>query len=452
MFDPNIIKDEFLGLVGLRQTNDPDFPKLSQDLIYNGQNQLLNHPLLNIENISMNAKNFADYNYPAWSNATAYTTGQKVKIGQVIYEAIQDNTGQDPTTPDSPYWAVVDYLSEYLLDIFNTCSQDLVQDMLNLKRENKATKTLIQSMRFYDGAGSQNDKIMNMGRLVGVSFEMIYSQNVVSIIERIGLQLMGKSSAIKFYLFHSSQPKAIATFTISQTIAGGSFQWHNPASKIVLHSLNQAYDSGGLFFLLYDQNSLETMAVNRRMNFHLGPCAGCGPYNFQAYQRISRFLAIKAVHVEPQDRVTVDDDGNKTPDVDGVDMWNIDLTRMDLDTNWGLNFDVTTRCDITEFIVRQKDVFGDALKDAITVRLLEDMFNSTAKNGINSRTKELAQQALGPVNLGGSGLRDRAMYTLKRINFEITALDQVCMPCDKVNGVRRSSVGLQAHGNNLTGR
>lgn len=453
MFDPTIIQNEFLGLVGLRQTNDPDFPQLAPDLLYNGDNELLNHPLLNIENISMNAKNFSDYAYPAWSNVTNYKVGNKVKVDSVIYEAIQDNVGQDPTTIDSTYWIVVDYLSEYLLDIFNSEAKQLVQSLFDLKRDQKNTKSLIQTMRFYDGAGNLNDKILNQGKLVGVSFELVYTQNLVAIIERIGLQLTGSAADVPFYVYHSSQAKPIATFTVNQTGAWG-FQWHTPATKIKMHSLNNSYDSGGLFFIMYDQNNIGgRMAINRRMNFHLGPCAGCGPYNFIAYQRISRFLAMKAVQVDAVNRVRFDDEaGEFVADPNGVDMWSIDNTTLALDTNWGLNFDVTVRCDLTEFLVAQKDVFANALSDAITVRLLNDMINSTSKNGINTQTRTLAEKALGSISLGGGGLRDKATYSLKQINFEIAELDQVCMPCDKKGGIRVTSFGLQSHGNNLTGR
>jgi hypothetical protein len=446
MFDPTIIKNEFLGLVGFRQTNDPDFQKLAGNLIYTGQNTLINHPLINAENLEMTAKQFAEYNYPQWVNITPYIVGDRVKNLGIIYEAITNNTGQDPVT--SPLaWEVIDLFSLYLQDIIESTAEQVVNDMFNEKRESLKTKTLISSMRFYEGPGNLNDKILNTGKLVGVMIEMKHSQNLVNIIERIGLQLSGAANNIPIYIFHSSQPEAIQTILINQTVSNG-FQWHNPSAKIKLHNLNQAYDTGGYFFIMYDQNNIGgNMAINKRMNFHLQPCGSCSAYNHEAFTKITKFTSVRSCHVDLGDRVT-----NGALDPLGIDLWDIEKTKFDLDYNWGLNFDFTIRCDLTEFIVRQKDVFAYALRDNVIVRLLDNMVNSTRQNNIDTKVSQMAQIALSDQKLGGGGLRHEADESIDAINFEVSNLDSVCMPCAQEGGIKVKSFSLQHGRNNLTGR
>lgn len=444
MFDPKIIREEFMGLVGLRQTDNPSFSKLSDALLYTGDNQLLNHPLINAENIELLAKDFSSYDYPVWDDVTEFVTGDRVLESSIVYEATSDNVDSQPST--SPLsWKVINLVSLYLEDIFASSAESLITDMFNMKRDVERTKTLISSMRFYEGAGNLNDKIFNNGRLVGVMLELKHSQNLVAIVERIGTQFTVADDAIPIYIYHSSQPKPIQTIEFNQTVAGG-FQWTNPASKIKLHSLNQQYDAGGFFFIMYDQNNMGGgMAINKRMNFDVA-CQSCSTYNYNTFQRISKYLAVRACSVDPTVRVQ---DGEL--DINGIDMWNIEKTRFDYDVNYGLNFDFTVRCDITDFIVRQKDVFGDALRDKIFVNLLEVMVNSTRQNRIENTVGQMANNALASSKLGGGGAREKSEYTIKNIDFEISHLDSVCMPCRNDTGIKIKSFGLQTRGNNLTG-
>ncbi|SRR5258706_2141632 len=446
MFEPAIIRDEFMGLVGLRQTDNPEFAKLDSDLLYTGSNILVNHPLINVENIQMLAKDFSRYEYPIWDIDATYEIGDRTKIGTQVYEALQENTGQNPATPNSLFWKTVNLMSLFLEDIFKSTIETVVNDMFNLKRDVHRTKTLIQSLRFYEGAGNLNDKILNDGKLVGVMIELVHSQNLVAIVERIGTQFTAAGNGIPLYIYHSSQPKPILTIAFNQTVAGG-FQWTNPVDKIKLHALNDNYDANGYFFIMYNQNNMGGgMAINKRMNFNI-PCPSCSGYNYSTFQRISRYISIRAVSVDSYNRVT---DGVLDPD--GTDFWNVEKTRFDFDTNYGLNFDFTVRCDATDFLVRQKDVFSYAIRDNIIVRLLDLMVNSTRQTGMETKVAPMANIALSASSLGGGGLRERAERSIKNIDFELSTLDQVCMPCANDAGVKVKSFGLQSHGNNLTGR
>lgn len=436
MFDPKIIKQEFSNLVGFRQNNDPAYPAFAEELVYNGDNTLIEHPLINIENIASTAKNYAKVAYPVFSSATQYEKSVSVTYNNKTYQAITTPpVGTLPT--DVNFWQQIDPINIYLKDIVQSCSEDVVTDMLNAKRDVHRTKTLIQSMRFYEGAGSLQDRIINNGKLVGVRIDLLHSTNLVAIVERIGLQL-SSDSTITLYVFHSSQPEAITTIEFVHNVPGG-FKWITPAKKIALHNLNNQYDAGGSFYIMYNQNELSAQAINKRMDFHAPPCSWCSTYNVTTFAKFSKYLSVRAVHIDQTDRVDLDG----TPNIDGVGLFNTDKIKFDLSTNWGLNFDFTIRCDITDFIVRQKDIFADALKAGVIVRLLSGMVNSTRQNGIETIVAQKAQIELSDTKLGGGGMRQKYLDAIRSIDFELSALDQVCMPCNSGPGIKVRAMGLQ---------
>src|SRR5688572_13546332 len=102
MFDPALIKQGFTGLVGLRQNDNPNYSQLPSTLLYTGTNVLVDHPLINIENLDLCARNYAQYAYPTWAIGTTYgldspQTLVRVKYNNVFYRSKgAGNVGNQP--------------------------------------------------------------------------------------------------------------------------------------------------------------------------------------------------------------------------------------------------------------------------------------------------------------------------------------------------------------------
>jgi hypothetical protein len=422
MFDHNKIIEAFTPLVGMRQNNNPEFTQIPPSITYNGSNLLIDHPLLNIENIDMTARNYGKYQYPAYNPLTAYTTGVRVTYNDINYEAIDDSTGQQPdSSPD--YWQVLDLLSQFLTDIWASAAVDTVNNMFNIKRIAGQSKTLLSSMKAFEGAGTITDRIINEGNLVGISIKLLSKQNLLAVIDQIGIQLSAPVPNLKFYVYHSSQLEPIATITVNHT-KQTSFQWHNVNLK--LHYLSEEYDTDGLFFIMYDQNELgAAQAIKKQHNFHLPPCAYCNSYNVTAFNSYSKYVKINSVRVKAADR-NLDDDLN---------LWDITKTQTTPDNNNGMNFSITAKCDLTDFIVRQREVFQYAMRDVVTEKILEVMSSTTRQNVAQGKLDVLARNELMSQSAGGMGFRDKVKQQLKAIDFEISALDDLCMPCNKKSGL-----------------
>ncbi len=86
MFNVNTIKTAFSGMIGLRNTNDPDYPistltGASEYVYFNDY-----HPLITFENLYSIAPNYDAFDYSTWT-ATGYSTGSYVKYDRIVYKA-----------------------------------------------------------------------------------------------------------------------------------------------------------------------------------------------------------------------------------------------------------------------------------------------------------------------------------------------------------------------------
>lgn len=432
MYNRVTIENEFMGLVGLRQNQNPDFEALSSSLIYTGQNLLIQHPLLNIENLDMTSRNYGFYNFADYNALTSYSAGQRVRSAGIVYESlVNSNLGNTPAT-STTQWEQVNLLSLYLEDVFKNAIDETVQQVFRRKKLSRQTKTLLQNQRLSDGVGGFNDRVVNEGDLVGVQFYLKHRNNIKAVIERIGLQLTGPDT-LNMYVYHSSQVEPIATVAITHT-ATGSLQWHT--ANVEINFLSDSYDAGGAFFIMYDQNDLGTQAIRKRHNWHIKPCSYCNRRDIDYFNLYTQYLYLHTVRVKAVDRNAVV----------STNMWDIEKTEYVPDNNFGLNFEWTVQCDLTRFIVQHKQVFEYALRDMTIVKLLESMINSTRQNGLDEKVRTLARAELQSTHIGGMGLASKLEKQLDEVDFEISALDSTCMPCNKKTGLKIHAAGLSRNG------
>jgi hypothetical protein len=375
----------------------------------------------------MTARNYDKFNYSAYNAGTTYTIGQQVQDANIVYESLQNgNTGNAPAASPS-FWQVVNSFGQYLDELFRESASETVLEVMNRKKVRKETKTLLQNLRLTQGIGTYNDKIVNVGSLVGVEVKLRYNQNILAVINRIGLQFAADAT-FNIYIYHSSQIEPI--FTQAVTYTGiGSFNWVELNAK--LNYLTESYDAGGVFYVMYDQNDLAVQAVKKKHNFHLAPCGYCNKNEVNNFNIYSRYLQIRTVEVTSSNRNTDND----------IYLWDITKTKYVPDNNFGLNFEFTVKCDLTEFIIQQKNVFEYAYRDMLINRMLEQIANSTRQNNNEEKVSLKARAELQDKKVAGLGFSERLEKQLEAVDFELSRLDDVCMPCNDP-GLQYKSAGL----------
>lgn len=435
MYDIQRIQDEFMGLVGLRQSDNPEFDKLSDDIIKSSTNVLIQHPLLNIENLDMCARNYGDYTYDSYSAGSEYEQGDRIKDNGIVYESQEDdNIGQSLT--DTPWWLPISLLSLYLEDVFRNGIDDVVNKMVNEKKLRREAKQLLDNVILYEGQGSKNDLIVNDGSLVGFAIKLKYSRNLSAIVKRIGHQFSGIGD-FEIWVYHSSQvaePIAVIDITHDKP---ASFQW--TASTQKLKSIDDSYDAGGEFYFMYDQNLIPGQAVNknRRFGWDRRPCGTCSGLDLRMWNLYSKYMTIRAIKVPAANRVLPEGSDDSAPD----QLWDINLQQY-VDTNWGLNFELMVKCDLTDLLIQHKDTFAIALRDTITVKLMENLANSTRQNVAETKVAPKAMIALQDKAVGGGNLRADAERQIKTMDFEFSGFNDYCLPCNNATGLNYGAGGL----------
>ena len=426
MFDTATIKTNLITLAGLRQTDNPDYPQLDAGILYDGANLLIDHPLINIENIDLTARNYSLFNYAAYVALTTYATGNRVTYSSVVYESLADaNLGNQPDiNPLS--WKVINSISLYLEDRFKSAAVDVVNEVFTRKKIHRQSKTLLANMRLTEGVGGFNDIVVNTSSLVGIEIKLKYNQNIMAVINRIGMQINQANANLPMYLYHSSQQSAIATLNISYT-GTGSMLWTTVDTKLYFSSSDYV---GGVFYLMYDQDALTGAAIKKKHNCDKPPCAYCNRSDVDNYNLYSKYMIIRTVQVNSANR-------------NGVDLWDLSKTTYVPDNNFGLNFEFTIKCDLTDFIVQQKSVFAYAFRDAVTLNILRDIMYSTRENGTKEKLQLMARSELQDTKIGGLGMVERYEKQLEGVDFEMSDLDDVCLPCNTKSGMRVGTSGLR---------
>ena len=98
------IQDRLLHLIGWQQNYDTSQLKVSNTLTEteSGLYYQQAHPLLTLDNISSIAPDFRNTVYDEYSEEVAYSRGQIVTNGGLIYKAVRNSVGRKLT--DKYYW------------------------------------------------------------------------------------------------------------------------------------------------------------------------------------------------------------------------------------------------------------------------------------------------------------------------------------------------------------
>ena len=115
-------------------------------------------------------------------------------------------------------------------------------------------------------------------------------------------------------------------------------------------------------------------------------------------------------------------------------MWDIENNMYDYTTNYGLNLDITIACDITDFILDQRDLMQDYLCKSLAVDFLREFaYNPnvrTNRHSINASRPDILYEIDGDSSsMKKSGLSYQLELALKALDISTVGLDRVCMPC-----------------------
>ena len=427
------IQDALFGLVGWEQDYDPErhiSEELTQSesgLYYTGA-----HPLMTLDNIRAIMPEKFTNQYPIWDVCKEYAEGAKVRHAEKVWQAVADNVGSEPSA-DSQDWQMFDAVSDFLVQLTRMGIAQTVQTFLQTKSLLKESKPLLERRTFFDGAGRFNNVQENHGRLVGFEINPVRAMGVTAKIERIGLQMRGATGKVRVYLFHSSQREPVKVEDLEVTKDNGTFQWFN-VKEWFMPYISDGNNAGGSWFLCYNQGDLpEGMeAINVAKDWSREPCGTCNIGSVEAWRELTKYLAISPF---------------RTPALQTFaeypELWDIADNVYTNTCNYGLNVEVTVACDLTDFIIREREVFATTLQRQVAVTALRTMAMNpnvrVNRNQSNVSTQgvlyELDGNPQGREN--GMGMELRKAY--EALDIDTRGIDRICLTCRPV-GLRYRTV------------
>ena len=428
------IKEKFLPLVAWRQPYDID-EQLQDEALLQGVSGLFYndaHPLLTYQNIKAIMPLDFINRYPAWKSDVLYHTGDRVRKGDDIYCALQDSQDKDPVH-NAAYWQRWNMMNDFLRDITEAQIATFIQEFLTMKSLLKESKPLLEQRTFFDGAGRLNASLPNGGYLVGFEITPVRSAGVTSKIDRIGLQMVGGTGDVHIYLFHSSQPYPIYDEVFSYTNNGG-FQWFRPTQEWLMPYTSDRTDAGGSWYLLYNQNQLPQgmEGVNVSKDWSREPCGTCNVGTIQAWRELTKYLQLSPF------KYPAPSSFDEQPTM--FDVQDIIYTNT---SNYGMNVEVSVGCDLTEWIVGQRNMFATALQKQVAVNVLRMMAMNpdvrVNRYQSNVSKQDIIDEIDGSITRKGYGIGQDLERAMKAIDLDTRGLDRVCLTCQPL-GVKYRTV------------
>lgn len=435
------IQDALLHVVGWEQSFDPAkaidtyLTQTESGLYFQGA-----HPLLTLDNMAAIMPDDWGYQYPEWNSRETYSAGTIVKYDlngnddELYWESIRDNNTNEIPGESVLFWKPYNILSDFLERVTRNGISTAIQTFTQIKQLDKETRNLLERRTFFDGAGRIRATLQNTHKLVGFEIVPVRALGVTAKIEKIGLQMTGGTGIVKMYLFHSSQIDPIKTFDLDFQVKNGGFQWFT-LEDCFLPYISKDNNSGGSWFLCYNQDELPQgmEAINVSKDWSREPCGTCNIGSVEVWRELTKYLQVTPFMYNAPETFA-----------EYPELWDIAYTMYTNTQNYGLNCEITVGCDLTDFIISQRQIFQDVIQKQVAVIALRALAMNPNVRVNRYQSNATRTDILYELDGNTSGVRPGGLgYQLKKayeaLKLDTQGLDRVCLSCNN-RGVRYKAV------------
>lgn len=405
------------------------------------------HPLCTLGNIHSVMPEDYIMNYPEWNELLEYKVGTKVRHDGKTWICNKENIGIEPVETaynadynndfgqdGAGYWVVYNLVSDFIRTLTINGIHTVVQQFITQKQLTNETRNLFERRTFFDGAARLAATIDPTDRLVGFEIVPVRSMGVTAKIERIGLQMVGAVGSVRIYLFHSSQVAPVQVVDVEFTNTKGGFQWFVPKEPIYLPYMGKDTDSGGSWYLCYNQRDLpkDMRALNVSKDWSRDPCATCLGGSIESWREITKYMQISPFGVH------VGSDFKEYPEM--FDIADIAYTNT---MNYGMNCEISVGCDLTDFIISQRQIFATVIQKQVAANALRMMAMNPEvrvnRNQSNVGRSDILYELEGNAQGRANGLGYELKKAYDALSIDTRGLDRVCLTCNN-HGVRYRTV------------
>lgn len=420
------IQEGLLHLIGWRQSYDVNDGVISEALTQSESGLYYQdaHPLLTLQNLRSIAPNFSNISYPAHSTEETYAKGVVVTDSDKYYKSLKA-VPENIQITDTEYWIETNPFSEWLETKTKACITKAINCYVNEKVAKGTYKTLCEKKTLFDGTGRIYDTIKNKNNLAGFEIVPIRAKGVTTKINRIGLQF-SEPGDYTILVMHSSLMEPYYQETFTKRI-GNNVEWFTPSQELYLPYETDEIDAGGSWYICYVQSQLPTgsQAIRKSRDWSKGPCNECSRHEYETWRIWSKYIEVHPFYVNEELVPVVDEQ---------VQLWDVENNLYDYSTNYGLNLDITVACDMTDFIIEQRQMFTDYLSKSLAIDFLREFaYNPnvrTNRHSINASRPDILYEIDGDSSsMKKSGLSYQLELASKAIQVSTEGIDRVCLPC-----------------------
>lgn len=435
------IQDALLHVCGWEQSYNPkeaidsDLTRSESGLMFQGA-----HPLLTLDTMRAIMPDDWGYQYPEWNSRETYSAGTIVQYDlngnddKLYWESIRDNNTNEIPGESVLFWKPYNILSDFLERVTRNGIATAIQTFTQIKQLDKETRNLLERRTFFDGAGRIRATLQNTHKLVGFEIVPVRALGVTAKIEKIGLQMTGGTGIVKMYLFHSSQIDPIKTFDLDFQVKNGGFQWFT-LEDCFLPYISKDNNSGGSWFLCYNQDELPQgmEAINVSKDWSREPCGTCNIGSVEVWRELTKYLQVTPFMYNAPETFA-----------EYPELWDIAYTMYTNTQNYGLNCEITVGCDLTDFIISQRQIFQDVIQKQVAVTALRALAMNPNVRVNRYQSNATRTDILYELDGNTSGVRPGGLgYQLKKayeaLKLDTQGLDRVCLSCNN-RGVRYKAV------------
>lgn len=435
------IQDALLHVCGWEQSYNPkeaidsDLTRSESGLMFQGA-----HPLLTLDTMRAIMPDDWGYQYPEWNSRETYSAGTIVQYDlngnddELYWESIRDNNTNEIPGESVLFWKPYNILSDFLERVTRNGIATAIQTFTQIKQLDKETRNLLERRTFFDGAGRIRATLQNTHKLVGFEIVPVRALGVTAKIEKIGLQMTGGTGIVKMYLFHSSQIDPIKTFDLDFQVKNGGFQWFT-LEDCFLPYISKDNNSGGSWFLCYNQDELPQgmEAINLSKDWSREPCGTCNIGSVEVWRELTKYLQVTPFMYNAPETFA-----------EYPELWDIAYTMYTNTQNYGLNCEITVGCDLTDFIISQRQIFQDVIQKQVAVIALRALAMNPNVRVNRYQSNATRADILYELDGNTSGVRPGGLgYQLKKayeaLKLDTQGLDRVCLSCNN-RGVRYKAV------------
>ena len=315
-------------------------------------------------------------------------------------------------------------LTACLAELQDNAASAVVQRFIEEKQLAKETRTLLDRGTLFDGNGRRSATVRKAGRLVGMEFDIRRSLGVTLKINSIGLQVTGATGVVKLHVMHSALQSPYRTIELDCTQGNGGFQWF-AVKDLYLPSVLSTGETGK-WYLCYDEEQmpLEMEAIGAGKDFSREPCGTCNRGNLQRWREMVQHVEVSPFAVTNPSK---DEEGNP-------EMWAEDATIYTPMQNYGLNVELTIGCDLTDFIIQQRQSFASVLQKQLAYTALRTMYLNPSvrvnRNQSNVNRADILYELDGDATGRRTGLGYELERAYKALAVSTRGLDPVCLGCN----------------------